>query len=224
MEKLESVKDRVWDISCTKDIFDTLRTDEKFLDLLTLARLLNALRFCQQSVIDVRNSDRPSASRQRVNSFLFASSVLFEGFKLAGKLGEYFRDFESYRNGFEVLLKDRKIKNLRAKELKKIRNKVVFHFERGVLTEVLKDFDPQNYRFVSSFGRTSGELHYGLADVAVMKYLFQQQPGETEEALNKRFLALLEDITELMGKFTEAAELLIAEALVPMGWTKEIRE
>jgi len=224
VEKLESVKDRVWDISCTKDIFDTLRTDEKFLDLLTLARLLNALRFCQQSVIDVRNSDRPSASRQRVNSFLFASSVLFEGFKLAGKLGEYFRDFESYRNGFEVLLKDRKIKNLRAKELKKIRNKVVFHFERGVLTEVLKDFDPQNYRFVSSFGRTSGELHYGLADVAVMKYLFQQQPGETEEALNKRFLALLEDITELMGKFTEAAELLIAEALVPMGWTKEIRE
>ncbi len=35
---------------------------------------------------------------------------------------------------------------------------------------------------------------------------------------------MMKDITQLMGQFTEAAERLIAEVLVTMGWTAEIRE
>lgn len=70
----------VWEIVCSKDKFDDLRSDDRFLALLTLARFVNALRFCQQAVIDAQNKDTPSGSRQRINSFLFASSVLYEGF------------------------------------------------------------------------------------------------------------------------------------------------
>ena len=221
---MENIKDRVWDISCTKDIFDTLRTDERFLNLLTLARFFNALRFCQQPVIDARTSDKPSASRQSINSFLFASSVLYEGFLLAEKLGQYFRDFDSFKNGFGVLLRDKKIKKLRTTSLKRMRSKFVFHFDRDISLEALKDFELPNYRFATGFGKASGELYYGLADEAVMNYLLQPQPEDTDGALNKRLRSLMEDITELMGKFAEAAELLIAEALVAMGWTAEIRE
>jgi len=221
---MEKIKDRVWDISCTKDTFDNLRTDDRFLNLLTLARLLNALRFCQQPVIDARKSDRPSASRQSINSFLFASSVLYEGFLLVEKLGQYFRDLDSFKNGFAVLLRDKKIKNLRETALKRMRNKFVFHFDRDISLEALKVFDLPNHRFATGFGKASGELYYGLADEAVMNYLLQPQSEDTDSALNKRLRALIEDITELMGKFVEAVELLIAEALVTMGWTAEIRE
>jgi hypothetical protein len=221
---MESIKDRVWDISCTKDIFNILRTDERFLNLLTLARLLNALRFCQQPVIDSRTSDKPSASRQSINSFLFASSVLYEGFVLVEKLGQYFREVDSFRNGFAVLLRDKKIKNLRGTALKRMRNKFVFHFDRDIALETLKDFELPNYRFATGFGKASGEIYYGLADEAVMNYLLQPQPEDTDDALNKRLRALMEDVTELMGKFVEAAELLITETLVTMGWTAEIRE
>ena len=221
---MENTIDRIWDISCTKDIFNTLKKDERFLNLLTLARFFNALRFCQQPVIDAITSDKPSASRQSINSFLFASSVLYEGFLHVEKLGQYFRDFDSFKNGFAVLLRDKKIKKLRATALKRMRNKFVFHFDREVSVEALKDFEISNYRFATGFGKASGELYYGLADEVVMNYLLQPQPEDTDGALNKRLRSLMEDITELMGKFTKAAELLIAEALVTMGWTAEIRE
>jgi len=221
---MENIQGRVWDITCTKEIFDTLRTDERFLNLLTLARFFNALRFCQQPVIGAIKSDKPSASRQSINSFLFASSVLYEGFLHVEKLGQYFRDFDSFKNGFAVLLRDKKIKKLRATALKRMRNKFVFHFDREVSMEALKDFEIPNYRFATGFGKASGELYYGLADEAVMNYLLQPQPEDTDGALNKRLRSLMEDITELLGKFTKAAELLIADALVTMGWTAEIRE
>ncbi len=221
---MEKIKDRLWDVSCTKDVFDTLKKDERFLNLLTLARFFNALRFCQQPVINAMTSDRPSASRQNINSFLFASSVLYEGFLLVEKLGQYFRDFDSFKNGFAVLLRDKKIKSLRKTVLRRMRNKFVFHFDRDVALEALEDFELPNYRFATGFGNASGEIYYGLADEAVMNYLLQPQPKDTDEALNKRLRAMMKDITELMGQFSEAAERLIAEALVTMGWTAKIRE
>ncbi|MFC1534975.1 hypothetical protein ACFL7M_16600 [Thermodesulfobacteriota bacterium] len=221
---MQNIEDRIWDISCTKDIFDTLKRDERFLNLLTLARFFNALRFCQQPITDVRNSDNPSASRQRFNSFLFASSVLYEGFLLVEKLGQYFRDFDSFKNGFAVLLRDRKIRTLRETALKRMRNKFVFHFDVNVALEALEDFELQNYRFATGFGNASGEVYYRLADEAVMNYLLQHQPKDTDGELNKRFRLMMKEVTELMEQFTEAAERLIAEVLVDMGWTAEIRE
>jgi len=221
---MEDIKDAIWDVTCTKDVFDTLKKDERFLDLLTLARFFNALRFCQQPVIDAMSSDRPSASRQSINSFLFASSVLYEGFLLVEKLGQYFRDFDSFKNGFAVLLRDKKIRTLRETVLKRMRNKFVFHFDRDIALEALKDFELPNYRFATGFGKASGELYYGLADEVVMNYLLQPQPNDTDGELNKRLRSMMKDITELMGQFIEAAERLIAEVLVTMGWTAKIRE
>lgn len=221
---MENIKERVWDISCTKDTFDTLKTDERFLNLMTLARFFNALRFCQQPVIDARSSEKPSASRQSINSFLFASSVLYEGFLLVEKLGQYFKDLDSFKNGFAVLLRDKKIMTIRETTMKRMRNKFVFHFDRDVALEALKDFELQNYRFATGFGKASGELYYGLADEAVMNYLLQFQPNDTDGELTNRIRTMMKDITGLMGQFTEAAERLIAEVLLTMGWTAEIRE
>ena len=55
---MEKIKDRLWDIECTGDTFNTLRSDERFLGLLTLAKFVNAFRFCQQPVIDTIHSDK----------------------------------------------------------------------------------------------------------------------------------------------------------------------
>jgi len=66
--------------------------------------------------------------------------------------------------------------------------------------------------------------YYVLADEVVMNYLLQPHPNDTDDELDKRFRSMMKDITQLMGQFTEAAERLIAEVLVTMGWTAEIRE
>jgi hypothetical protein len=222
--KMDDLTDNIWDVFCTKEIFEKLKNDERFLNLLTLARFFNALRFCQQPVIDARSSTRPSSSRQSINSFLFASSVLYEGFLLAEKLGQYFRDLESFKNGFAVLFRDNKIRTLRETVLKRMRNKFVFHFDRDIVSEALEYFELPNYRFATGFGKSSGELYYGLADEAVMNYLLQSKPNDTDIELNNRLKTMMTDITQLMGEFTNAAEQLIAEVLISMGWTAKIRE
>jgi len=223
-KNMENIENRIWDITCSEETFNSLRADDKFLNLLALARSVNALRFCFQPVIDAANSDKPSASRQRINSFLFASSVLYEGFLLVENLGKYFRDSDSFKNGFAIMLRDEKIRKLRTSALKRMRNKFVFHFDPDVPLEALTNFDLPNYRFATGFGKATGEIYYGLADEAFMNYLLESKPEDTDETLNLHLRSLIKDVKDVMVKFNKSAELLIAEALLSMGWTVKIRE
>jgi len=208
----------VWEIVCSKDKFDDLKSDDRFLALLTLARFVNALRFCQQAAIDVQNKDAPSGSRQRINSFLFASSVLYEGFRVAENLGKYFRNLDSFKNGFATLLKDKDVRALRETSLERMRNKFVFHFDQDVAKEALNNFELSTYKFATSRGTASGEMYFSLADEAVMNYLLQPKAEEFDHDLQVRLENLIEQITNIMGRFVRATEDLMAEALAGMGW------
>jgi hypothetical protein len=126
-----------YDISCSKAIFDVVKTDARFLSLLTLARFVNALRFAQKAAIDCKGAAGPASARSSINSFLFAASILYEGFHLVEGLGVNFRDLDSFKNGFGVLLRDRKVKTLRESVLYRMRNKFVFHFDENVAKESL---------------------------------------------------------------------------------------
>lgn len=86
------------------------------------------------------------------------------------------------------------------------------------------DFDLPSYRFSSSLGEAAGEMYFGLADEAVMNYLLRPEPEESDGDLKLRHIKMTQDITDLMGKFTVAAEKLMTEAIIDMGWTSKIRE
>jgi hypothetical protein len=113
---------------------------------------------------------------------------------------------------------------LRTNVLKRMRNKFVFHFDQSVAQDALKDFELPFYRFSSSLGDAAGEMYFGLADEAVMNYLLQPKSEDSDEDLKLRYTKMTQDITDLMGTFTDAAYKLMTEALVDMGWTAKIRE
>jgi hypothetical protein len=213
------VSDFSYDISCSKETFDRLKTDECFLALLTLARVINALRFCQKAAIDAKAVAGPAGARSRINSFLFASSVLYEGFLTVEKLAVHFKSFDSYRNGLAVLLKDKDTQSIRQSVLQRMRNKFVFHFDRDVAKESFDHFDLPVYKFASGTGKASGEMYFGLADEAVMNYLLQPANNESDKSIRNRYEKILQDTTRLMGRFTESAERLMAEAMDNMGFT-----
>ena len=58
----------------------------------------------------------------------------------------------------------------------------------------------------------------------VMNYLLESKTEDTDSTLNLRLRSLMVDITDLMGKFGEAAEILIADSLLTLGWSAKIRE
>jgi hypothetical protein len=208
-------------IKCSKETFEKLKIDERFLSLLTIARVVNALRFCQKAGMDAKNSQGPSSAGSIANSALFASSVMYEGLRAAEKLGKHFKDIDSYKNGFGALLKDRKIKTFRQTALKRMRNKFVFHFDLDVMAESFKNFDLSEYIFAAGVGKTSGEMYFVLADDAVFNYLLEPEENESDESLKNRYIEILRNSTDLMQKFTESTEKLMTEVLTEMGFTIE---
>jgi len=201
-----------YDICCSKEAFDRLKTDDCFLALLTLARVVNALRFCQKAAIDAKTVTGPAGARSRINSFLFAASVLYEGFLTVERLSVHFKSCPSYRNGFALLLKDKDTQSLRQLVLQRMRNKFVFHFDRNVAKEAFEHFELPVYKFASGKGKASGEMYFGLADEAVVNYLLQPAGDESDESIKNRYEEILKDTTKFMGRFTESAEQLMAEA------------
>jgi hypothetical protein len=212
-------KQRRWKITCSEDTFNRLKSDERFLGLLTLARFVNALRFCEVTFLKAKGAKTPSARRQSINGFLFASSVLYEGFLLVGQLGKRLRNFESYKSGFGPLFRDPAVKSLRKNYLKRLRNKFVFHFDQAVPGEVMDQFDLPEYAFATGRGPRSSELYFDLADEIFIDYLLPLKKGEVQGAHDERHKAKIKEVSEVANRFSSAAESLIAEVLPTMGWT-----
>lgn len=207
-----------YDIVCSKDTFDSIKTGESFLNLLTLGRFLNALRFSQKAGIDAKDTQGPFDARSRINSFFFSAAILYEGFILVENATNSFKDRESFRNGFSVLMRDRKVKNLREKYLNRMRNKFVFHFDKDVPKESLENFELPEYIFATGIGNDAGEMVFPLADEVVMNFLLQPEPDEPDEKLRERFDKIIADVNEITGKFLEAAEKLMGDVLPEMGF------
>ena len=150
---MDNIENALWDIVCSKEQFNKLGSDDRFLGLLRLARSVNALRFCQKPAIDVQNKDTPSSDRQLINSFLFTSSVLSESFIVVEELGKHFHNFDSFKDGFGNLIREKNFQKLRNTIYKRIRNKFVFHFDKDVAAEALENFELKKYRFASGNGK-----------------------------------------------------------------------
>ena len=217
------MRDTAYDINCSKAVFDAVKTDERFLVLLTLARFVNALRFCQKAGIDGHKSTGYAGARSTVNSFLFSASILYEGFILVEKLATHFRDVDSFKSGFGVLLRDKKVSSIRKAVFGRMRNKFVFHFDQEVAKETLADFDLPEYKFASGVGKAAGEMVFVLADEAVVNYLLQPAHGESNDSLAKRYKEILQDTTEVMSKFLQASENLMGDVLKDMGFKVILR-
>ncbi|MFH1935736.1 MAG: hypothetical protein ABIN18_29725 [Pseudomonadota bacterium] len=218
------MEDFAYDISCAKDKFNTLKTDERFLGLLTLARFVNALRFCQKAGIDSQSTPGRAGERDRINSFFFISSILYEGFILVEKIEKYFKDIDSFKKGFSSLLKDRSVKSFRKLVRKRIRNKFVFHFDKDVAKESLENLELPEYIFASGIGKSSGEMVFVLAEEIAINYLLQPTQNESDKDLTLRFQEIIEDTADIMRRFDESTENLIAEALPKMGFTMKTRK
>lgn len=208
-----------WNITCSKENFEKVKFDETFLGLLSLARFVNALRFCQTAGIDGMNGKQFSKTRSTINSFLFASSVLYEGFLLIEKLSRTYKDTEAFQNGFGKLLRDKKIQLLRSTILKRARNKFVFHFDKDIASESLANFNPKEINFASSTGKATGEMYFGLADEISINYLLEPQESESDDSLASRYTEIVKDITSLIGEFAISADLLMSDVLKTKGFT-----
>jgi hypothetical protein len=211
-----------WEVYISKEEFEMLRSDASFLALLPLARVVNALRFCFQTLLEHSSDDKPSGLRQHINSFLFACGVLYEGLKIANTLGKQFGSRKSFRDGFGKLLKSKETKKLNETVLNPMRNKLVFHFDEDVAPSVLKNLDLERYAFATADGSKSGEIYYDLADEVAINFIIGEPGSRAEE--DRVFREILKGVSIVMTEYVNSADSLIVDVLKDLNWKQRERK
>src|SRR5208337_2770295 len=129
-----------WTIEIDKARFDKLKSEERFWQLVALARAVNTMRFVQTALLaQAEESDSLQAKRTKFNSFFFTCALLYEAIRLVERMGKYFHQVPAFGPLHEIL-KDPTATELRNSNLNPLRNQLTFHFfEKEIGAQLIKN-------------------------------------------------------------------------------------
>lgn len=196
--------------------FARVRQDPAFHRVLTLARIVNTIRFNEVAIVTCGEIGTPSATRQSSSATFYLGAILWEALRFADRLGEHFRDSPAFRERMVPLLKDSAVRELRAGLLDRLRNQAVYHHDDAVIPEGLELVGDGATVLLSAMGGTRRDAYYDLADIAVMQFALGGSPDVNQFA--ERGTAALNAVVTTALRFASAADYLIKEYAQRTGW------
>jgi hypothetical protein len=206
------------------DQWRTVRSDPRFIELMRLARVTNSLALAYGPLLHPLEDQSPRARRDRFAAFFFAAALIKEALAIAEGLSRWFRELRQYREGFSVLLKDPSFIELRENLLKKVRNELVFHFDREAVVRGLARFPEDEDILIATFppeGPQTGEMYFDAADDAILAYLFGDAVTTGEYVA--RLDAFMTEVTRLFNSYMTSAHRLIGAGFIEIGLKKQSR-
>lgn len=207
-----------WVVEIGPAEFEKLKQEERFWQLVALARAVNALRFVHTALLRPDGqADSLDARRTSFNSFFFNCALLFEALLLVERLSKHFRDVTEFVP-LRDLLKDRNVIELRKSSLAPLRNRLAFHFDEAEIGAQLvkSNLAPQ---FVAGEGPIDKDVYYELADACALgafSGLQLDMPGVLEPA--GALEMQVGNATDVANRFMLAAENFLAAVMVADGW------
>ncbi|MEX1185918.1 MAG: hypothetical protein WEA80_04955 [Gemmatimonadaceae bacterium] len=183
---------------------------------MVLARITNSIRFSVGAAFDRHGDPAPASNRQRIGSFLYLGALLYEALRFADRLGEHFRDHETFRIDFVPLLNDQRVQDLREGVLKRLRNRAIYHHDDDVMPEGLRDLVMPEYVFARGHGTGFMDLDYILPDILISKFALPEL--DVTRALTDQLAPVLRDVLMVGQRFALAADRLIDESTRKWGW------
>jgi len=208
--------DSDWQVTCGQERFDGCRKDERFAYIVALARAVNSLKFVHSAMLRVGTENSPEAKRGRLNSYFFASAILYEGLRLVRAMNGIFKQDEMFRQGLHSILRDKAAQTIEQTRLNPVRNKAVFHFFPQFFGEIIGSATCDECVFASGRGKRREELYYPFADTITAGILIGFS-SDTEEFYGLLAKAM-SDTSDLMLQFIDAAEFFIARHLKEWGF------
>jgi hypothetical protein len=200
----------------------TVRSDDRFIELMRLARAVNSLGIAFPPLQLTLADQSPSARRNRFAAFFYAAAIIKEGLDTAQSLGRWYRELPQYREGLASILRDKDVKQFRTDVLDPIRDKLVFHFDRDALTAGFAAMVLEGDVRIASFPDTGpqlGETHFDAADDAVLGFLFGDRIDE--DTFLVRVEKFMKQLVALMNRFIPASHKLIAKGMIDLGCSKK---
>lgn len=209
--------DRIaWDILCEPPVFEKLKTEQKFWQIIALARAVNALSFAHWSVLPFWEDRTLQGMRTRNNLFLFTCAALSEGLSLVDKMFVNFQSDSAFAD-LKALLKTKTAKKLRNMHLERARNHVVFHFLPESFGKMVNIPGESMCSFVAGLGNERVQTYYTFADILAIEF-FVGRAAYNSEDFYKDLDELMLVTRQLAADFVNAAEKLISQSLLKWGF------
>lgn len=216
MEVSVSEEQKDWEIYCDRETFERCVTDNKFAYIVTLARSVNALRFVDVAMDHAGMGDAPEAKRARFNSYLFASAILYESFKLIKAMSRTFKDDAVFQDRLRPFLRDKLAQEVERTHLDPARNGAVFHFLPHRFAAIMDNTTVDHCSFVLGRGNENRNAYYSFADVVAGEILMGY--AANSEEFYAQLGEAMTNTRNLVIQFANAAEMLIGHHLVQWGF------
>lgn len=208
-------EDALWFIAASAEEYAKVLKDERFSYIVALGRAVNALNFVR-SLAKLRSDtdSSPAAKRDRMNSYLFGSAIMYEVLRLIEALNKPFAKCPVFQNGLRLLLKDKNAQIVRRNHLDPLRNQAVFHFDHERFEEAIHAHaEPE--KFCWGQGRTKGSVNFSYSDIIAAEILMGS--GLHAHSLDQ-FNSLVANTEALTARFVDEAEKLIRHTLADLGF------
>ncbi len=196
-------------ISC--DNINELKNKRSFKLAVQFSRLLNIIRANQRQYLRIENNNDPANIRDRIELILYHGAIIYESIK--NILG-YSKDLNKLEVWSEHETKVKRIQNeynnkasFTIRYLKPIRNKILFHYEIGIIENMLENYQiPENVTFAESKSEKSIDLAFVLADELLLNYIVQYITEQESEAdkwgyFEDQLLKISKDLSDLLYDF-----------------------
>ncbi len=208
-----------WYIAPSREAYEKAQQDERFQYIVALGRAVNALNFVR-SIARLRSpeEDSPAAKRDRMNSYLFGSAIMYEALRLIRRLNRSFATDPIFQNGLRLLLKDKDAQAIEREHLDAVRNQAVFHFIPATFAAAIQKH-LKHEKFCSGQGTTKGGVNFSYSDIIAAEILMGSYTDVDSgpDAIEK-FNAVVARTNALTGQFVEHAENLIRHTLGDLGF------
>ena len=164
-----------------------IQDDKNFINSVQLGRILGAIQYNKIIYAKIMENENANTSIQ-LYLLLNHAALLFEGIKKFYSSKSDFEDLNFYKKNLDrikIILSEAEDENsFNNKVLKKIRNRIVFHFDKGVIREVLSEFIDDSLKEKEDLILIQGETElvkdtaYLLSDNMNINYVLKSINGE----------------------------------------------
>lgn len=215
-----------------EEYLPSIKNEKKFINAIQLGRIVGAIRYNIIIHAKIIDDEKVNTSLQ-LYLLLNHGALVYEGIK---KFNENKSDFENlnyYKGNLDMIgkiLNEANEKNSFTNTvLKRIRNKVAFHFDKKVIKKVIEQFVDDSLKenkevvLISGKSELARDTTYQLADNMNINYVLKLI-NEEEKSIREKVEILSKNLFGLSGLFCDILDQLIPDLIEDYCELKEEKE
>lgn len=215
-----------------EEYLPVIENEKRFLNAIQLGRIVGAIRY-NKAIYAIISQNKEVSTSQLLYLVLNHAALLYEAITKFCSTKSDFENLEIYKrisDAIEKILAEAKEPNsFTNKVLKKIRNKVAFHFDEDVIKIILTKIiegslkEKKEVVLIAGISELVKDTTYLLADNVNINYVLGLIQGE-KKSEKEKFIILSENLLNLSGSFCDVLDQLIPDLIMEYCELKEEEE